>query len=203
MVKIYKIMRTSTYPIESSILNRHSPRALSGEPVTEQELLTLFEAARWAPSAYNAQPWRFVYAHQGTSHWQPLFDLLVEFNQGWVRHASALIVITAQSVFEQTGKPNPTHAFDTGAAWENLALQAQALGLVAHGMAGFNYEKAAEVISLPQDSVVLAMVAIGRPGKVEDLPESLREAEQLTDRMPLMQIVHEGAFPHVDDPKAA
>jgi len=186
--------RTPNYPIEPYILNRWSPRAMSGEEMSDEELMTLFEAARWAPSSYNNQPWRFIYARRETQHWQTFFDLLGEFNQSWCKNASALVVVAARKTFEYNGKPSVTHAFDTGSAWENLAIQATATGYVAHGMEGFDYQAAASTLHVPDDHVVLAMIAIGKPGKKEDLPEDLQKDEQPNDRRPLGEIVMEGTF---------
>ena len=116
--------RKPAHTILDLILNRHSPRAMSGEKFTEHELLQLFEAARWAPSSFNNQPWRFIYAHRETAAWKVLFDLMVPFNQSWAKDAAVLLVVVSSNLFEKTKKPSRTHSFDTGAAWENLALQA-------------------------------------------------------------------------------
>ena len=134
--------RQSDHPIESLILQRWSPRAMSGEPLSQEELLTLFEAARWAPSTYNEQEWRFLYGRRDTPQWPLFFDLLVEFNQSWCRNAAVLVVVLARKTFTRNNKPNAVHLFDAGAAWENLALQAAAMGLVSHGMMGFDFDKA-------------------------------------------------------------
>ncbi len=186
--------RRPIYPIQSLILNRWSPRALSGEAMTDDELMPLFEAARWAPSSYNNQPWRFVYARRDTPAWVTFVELLGEFNKGWAPQAAALVVVVAKSVFDYNGKPSVTHQFDTGAAWENLALEANARGLVAHGMEGFDYKTAKQRLEIPDDHVVLAMIAIGKPGKKEDLSEELQERERPSDRRPLSEIVMEGRF---------
>lgn len=186
--------RTSTYPINPLILHRWSPRALSGEAIDETDLMTLFEAARWAPSAYNNQPWRFIYAKRDTEHWDALFGLMVEFNQRWTKQAGALVVVVSNGAFEYNGKPNPTHAFDTGSAWENLALQASSMGLIAHAMSGFDYEAAREVLGIPEGFHVHAMIAIGKPGTTEDLSEDMQEQEVPSDRRPLNEIIMEGRF---------
>jgi nitroreductase len=167
---------------------------MSGESMTQEELMTLFEAARWAPSSYNAQPWRFIYARRDTQHWQTFFDLLVEFNQSWAKDAAALVVVVARKTFEHNDKPSVTHAFDAGAAWENLAIQASSTGFVAHGMEGFDYEAAARIFNIPDGYVVLAMIAIGKPSKKEDLSEDLQAQEAPNDRRPLSEIVMEGEF---------
>lgn len=186
--------RTPTHPIQPLILNRWSPRALSGEPMSDEELLPLFEAARWAPSSYNNQPWRFIYARRDTEHWDTLFGLLVDFNKGWADKASALVVVISKKTFDFNGKPSVTHAFDTGAAWENLALEASARGLIAHGMEGFDYEAARTKLNVPDDHDVHAMIAIGKPGAKQNLPLDLQEKEVMSDRRPLSQIVMEGKF---------
>src|SRR5688572_11707933 len=115
--------RKPDYPIQTIFYRRWSPRALSGEPITDDELLTIFEAVRWAPSTYNEQEWRFLYARRDTEHWQTFFGLLVEGNQAWCKDAAALVVVLSHKVFSRNGKPNPVHTFDAGAAFENLALQ--------------------------------------------------------------------------------
>ena len=115
---------------------------MSGEAIDESELLTLFEAARWAPSSGNSQPWRFLYARRDTEHWPVFLDLLVERNREWCVNAAALVVFVSRTVHEQTGRALITHAYDTGAAWMSLALQGWLKGLVVHGMAGFDYGRA-------------------------------------------------------------
>jgi len=186
--------RQPDYPIDPVFIRRWSPRAMSGEPISDRELLTLFEAARWAPSSYNEQPWRFLYARRDTGHWSTLFDLLVELNQSWAKNAAVLVVLVSKKTFSHDGTPNKVHTFDAGSAWENLALQAARMGLVAHGMAGFDAEKARRELRVPEDFAVEAMIAIGKPGRSEDLPEALREREVPSGRKPVSEIVSEGPF---------
>ena len=186
--------RKPNYPIQALILHRHSPRAMSGASLSDDELMPLFEAARWAPSSYNAQPWRFVYAHRDTEHWDTFFNFLVEFNQSWAKNAAVLVVVLSRRLFEKNDKPAPTHAFDAGAAWENLALEASSRNLVAHGMEGFDYVAAREKLGVPDEYDVQAMIAIGKPGRKEDLPEDLQEGEVPSDRRALEEIVMEGRF---------
>jgi nitroreductase len=186
--------RTSQYPVKTLILNRWSPRAMSGESLEDATLMALFEAARWAPSSYNGQPWRFVYAKRGTAFWQPLFDCLVPFNQSWAKNAAALVIVCSRTTFELNNKPSRTHSFDTGAACENLALQGSAMGLVVHAMEGFDYDKAANVTNVPKEYRVEVMFALGKPGNISDLPKELQEREVLSDRKPLAEIVFEGTF---------
>jgi nitroreductase len=189
--------RKAEHAIQPLFLHRWSPRAMSGEPLTELELLTLFEAARWAPSTYNEQEWRFLYARRETPQWPVFFDLLMEANQAWCKNAAVLAVVLARKVFTHNGKPNPVHLFDAGSAWENLALQATTMGLVSHGMAGFHFEKARTALHVPEHFAVAAMFAIGRPGNPADLPPELRERETLSGRRPVRESICEGPY----DPK--
>lgn len=182
------------YEVDELFLDRWSPRAMSGEAVSEEELMKLFEAARWAPSSYNNQPWRLLYARRDTGHWPAFLGLLVEGNQAWAKDAAALVLFVSKETFDFNGKPYPTHSFDTGAAWENLALQATLLGLVTHGMQGFDYERARAELNIPEGFRVEAMVAIGRPGDPARLPEKLREREAPSGRKSLSEITCEGAF---------
>ena len=187
-------VRKADYPIDLLFLNRWSPRAMSGEAITEEELFTLFEAARWAPSSYNGQPWRMLYARRDTPHWPLFFDLLVEFNKTWAKNAAALVVFISKTTFDHNGEPAVTHSFDAGAAWENFALQGTLRGLVVHGMQGFDYEKARKVLNIPDGFQVEAMAVIGKPGPKEDLPEKLQEREIPNDRRKLTETVFEGPF---------
>ncbi|MHA3772981.1 nitroreductase family protein [Verrucomicrobiota bacterium sgz303538] len=186
--------RTPDHPIEGLIVRRWSPRAMSGEPISDQEMLTLFEAARWAPSTYNEQEWRFLYARRDTAQWPVFFDLLVKGNQAWCARAAMLVVILAHKVFARNGKPNPVHLFDCGNAFENLALQGTAMGLVVHGMQGFDFEKARTSLAVPDDYAVVAMFTVGRPGDPADLPEEIREREVPSGRRPVQQSICEGPF---------
>jgi nitroreductase len=190
--------RTAAYQIEPLFLKRWSPRAMSGEPLSDEELRTLFEAARWAPSTYNEQEWRFLYARRETPEWPVFFDLLVEGNREWCRQAALLVVVLAHKVFSRNGKPNPVHLFDTGCAVENLALQGAAMGLVVHGMQGFDFEKARTSLEVPEDYAVAAMFAAGRPGDPAQLPKHLQEREKPSGRKPIEQIICEGAFAFVE-----
>lgn len=186
--------RRADHPIEPLFLRRWSPRAMSGEAVSEGEMLTLFEAARWAPSTYNEQEWRFLYARRNTASWPLFFELLVEGNRAWCQRAALLAVILAHKVFQRNGKPNPVHLQDCGHAFENLALQGTAMGLVVHGMQGFDFEKARTTLAVPDDYAVAAMFAVGRPGDPDELPESLRQREMPSDRKPLSELIREGRW---------
>jgi nitroreductase len=187
-------MRETQYPVDELFLDRWSPRALSGESISEEELMSLFEAARWAPSSYNNQPWRILYARRDTEHWPAFLGLLVEGNQAWAKDAAALLLFVSKETFDFNGEPYPTHSFDTGAAWENLALQATMLGLVAHGMQGFDYARARSELNIPEGFRVEAMAAVGRPGDPARLTERQREREVPSGRKTLPEIICEGAF---------
>ena len=186
--------RTPDYPVETLFVDRWSPRSMSGEPLTNAELMPLFEAARWAPSTYNEQEWRFLYAHRDTPHWPTFFGLLMEANQAWCHRASVLIVVLSHKVFEKNGHPNPVHTFDTGAAFENLALQGTAMGLVVHGMAGFDRHKTRSMLGVPDDYEIEVMVAVGHPGDPADLPPQLQTREIPTERKPVAEFIREGKF---------
>jgi nitroreductase len=186
--------REAAHGVEPVFVRRWSPRAMSGKEISDEQLRRLLEAARWAPSSYNEQPWRFIYARRDTEHWQTLFDLMIEFNQQWASKAAVLFVVVSKRMFAHNGKPNGCHSFDSGAAWQNLALQGSMMGLVVHGMAGFDAEKARRSLHIPDDYAVEAMIAVGRPGRTEDLPESMREREVPSDRKPLAEIACEGSF---------
>jgi nitroreductase len=190
--------RQTEHTIAPLFTDRWSPRAYTGEAIPEATLLGLFEAARWAPSASNIQPWRFIYAVRDTPAWAPLFDSLVEFNRGWAQHASALVLVLSKKTWLPHGKtdpvPNATHAFDTGSAWMSLALQASLAGWPAHGMGGFDKDKARAAAGVPADYDLQAMVAIGRQGDKAKLPEALQTRETPSTRLPLAQIVASGRF---------
>lgn len=187
--------RTSEYPIQPLLLSRTSSRAFSEERLTEEELLSLFEASRWAPSCFNSQPWRFVYARKGEKEWETFFNVLVDANKAWCKDADTLAVAIARKNFEHNGKPSATAPFDTGAAWMNLALEAHSRGIVAHGMAGFDYEALKKALNIPDSFAIQAMIAIGKQGEVEKLPEELKKKETPSLRKPLNEIVAKGHFP--------
>ena len=187
-------VRKPSHPIYPLILNRWSPRSMTGEELDDDDIMSLFEAARWAPSSYNNQPWRFIYAKRNTGHWHRLFSLLADPNKIWAKNAALLVVVISRKNFEFNEKPARTHQFDAGSAWENLALEASSRGIVAHGMQGFDYEKARVDLGIPVDFEVMAMIAIGKKGPKEDLPAKLQDKEKLSDRKPLKDIIMEGIF---------
>jgi nitroreductase len=187
-------MRESKYDINSDILNRWSPRAFSGEKIADEDLMAMFEAGRWAPSSYNSQPWRFIYAKRETPEWDDIFNLLADPNQVWCKNASALVVIISRKNMEYKEKPDRTHAFTTGAAFQNICLEGMNRGVATHGMAGFDFDAAYEVLDIPEPFEVQAMLAIGKQADKSVLPEDLQKAEVLTDRKPLEELVMHGKF---------
>jgi len=186
--------RKPDFDVDAIFLNRWSPRSMSGDEISREVLFSLFEAARWAPSSNNNQPWRFLYARRNTDYWPIFFDLLTEQNKIWAKNAAALIVVISKTTFDYNEKPARTHSYDTGAAWENLALQGSLKALVVHGMQGFDYDRAKRALNIPDVFQVEAMIAIGTPGRKEDLPESLQEREMPSPRKKLSEIVMEGNF---------
>ncbi|CAD5201553.1 nitroreductase family protein [Pseudomonas sp. FEN] len=191
--------RSSTYAIDPIFLERWSPRAFDRDAViSDQDLMTIFEAAHWAPSSFNSQPWRFIYARKDTPEWSRLFDLLVPMNQGWAVGASALVVLVSATTAQPPGAPGPmpsySHSFDAGAGWAYLALQATRLGWHAHAMAGFDVERAYEALDVPKTYRVETIIAIGRLGDKSLLPPPLQEREQPNGRRPVEELVMEGGF---------
>ena len=186
--------RRPDHLVETLFYHRWSPRAMSGESLSRAELTSLFEAARWAPSSFNEQPWRFVYAERDGEHWPRFFGLLSEGNRRWARAAAVLIVVLSRTAFERNGNPARTHSYDTGAAWQNLALQGSRTGLVVHGMAGFDYDRARELLEVPEEFAVEAMIAVGWPAPAEVLPEPLREKEIPSGRKPVAEFAFPGLF---------
>jgi len=179
--------------IEPFFVNRWSPRAMTGEEITREELMRLFEASRWAMSSMNNQPWRFLYAFRNTQQWETFFNLLSPGNQAWCKNAAILLVIVSKTTFDN-GKPARTHSYDTGAAWYSFALQGTMMGLVVHGMQGFNYDKAKELLAVTDEYHVEAMAAVGRPGNREELPQNLQERETPSQRKMAEEFAFEGGF---------
>lgn len=191
-------IRVPEHDIAPLFTDRWSPRAFTGEAIDDATLFRFLEAARWAPSGFNSQPWRFVYGHRDTPAWQPIFDSLSAYNQGWAHRASVLVAVISSTLWQQAGKSEPqpatSHSFDTGAAWASLAFQATLSGWHAHGMGGFDKEKLRTSIGVPADHVLEAVIAIGRQADKSVLPEALQARESPNQRRPLKEIVAEGRF---------
>lgn len=191
--------RKADHPIHEMFLNRWSPRAFTNEPITTEELLTMLEAARWAASSYNSQPWRFLYALRDMPAWERFLNLLVPFNRSWAKQSSALVFLVSNSTMlsPRSGNqvPSPTHSFDAGTASGYFALQASLMGWYAHGMVGFDADRAFEELSVPEGYKVEAVYALGRMADPAGLPEELRAREVPSDRRPLVELAFEGGFP--------
>ncbi len=184
------------HPIHDLLKRRWSPRAFSDRPVEAEKLRMLFEAARWAPSSNNEQPWRFIVATKDDeTEWNRLFACLLEGNRKWAYRAPLLILSAAGLNFEDDSTPN-RHAFhDTGMAVENLVLQATALGLATHQMAGFDGEKARADLKIPSGYEPVAMIAVGYPGDPASLSDRLREREwQPRVRRPISEWTFSGLW---------
>ncbi len=190
--------RCPDHPIEAMFLNRWSPRAYDATSMPAADLLIILEAARWAPSAYNIQPWRFLYSHRDDVHWQLYLSLLDEFNTSWALHASALVVVLSDTMVPGVDNGEPklsgTHSFDAGAAWAQLALQATSLGYHAHAMAGIHFDQVRKSLAAPEQFSIEIVVAIGRRADPSMLPKEFGCREQPSQRMPLNDIAFSGSF---------
>lgn len=180
------------------ILDRWSPRAFEVAPMTQDELLALLEAGRWAPSAYNSQPWRFLYARRDTPDWERFLSWLIPFNQSWAMNASAIVYIASRSVTTSSSSPEPrpapTHAFDAGAASVLIQLQASQAGWATHPVSGFDHDLARAGLELPEEYALNAALVIGKQGDPSVLPEGLSAREAPSDRLPLESVSFEGRF---------
>jgi nitroreductase len=185
-------------PIHEVIRRRWSPRAFLDSPVEPDKILSLFEAARWAASGSNEQPWAFLVAtRDDRENYAAMLAVLVEFNRGWADKAPVLILTLAHTQFEKDGRPNRHGPYDLGQAAANLALQATALGLEAHQMAGFNVQAARESFHVPDGWEPMSVIALGYPGNADSLPEKLREREMSQrTRKPLESFVFSGSWGH-------
>lgn len=191
--------RQAEHPIEPLFLDRWSPRAFTGEEIPVAELNSLLEAARWAPSSFNSQPWRFLYARRGTPGFEQFLSLLNPFNQQWAKNAAVLIVAVSARTFVRPGTTEVivarTHSFDTGAAWAHLALQASKLGWHAHGIGGFDVDRTRSELKVPDGYEVEIAIAVGRQGDKSLLPETFHKGETPSGRRPLAETAFEGTFP--------
>lgn len=195
MAILHKPAGTST-PIHEVISHRWSPRAFDSRSVELEKLRSLFEAARWAASSYNAQPWFFIVASKNDAeNFNKVLDSFVEFNQGWAKGAPVLALSVARLKFEHNGEPNRHSFHDVGQAAATLALQATHLGLQVHQMAGILPEKARQIFGIPEGYEAVAGFALGYPGDPASLPDSLRQREtEPRSRKPLASFVFTGKW---------
>ena len=183
--------RQTDYPIETHFLCRWSPRAMNSELIDRELLMTLFEAARWAPSSGNVQNWHYFYALKPSEEFDLFYSFLDAGNQEWCHKAAALIVVVDQTITD-TGRTIRTHAFNVGLSAENLLLQGCAMGILVHPMAGFSAETAIAHLNLPENWQPLAMIAVGHFGEISELSEKNIAREFPSGRKPLSETVHEG-----------
>jgi nitroreductase len=193
MPVLHKHAETSS-PIHDIISHRWSPRSFDSRPVEREKLRSLFEAARWAASSYNAQPWNFIVATKDEpENYKKILDCFVEFNQGWAKSAPVLAISVAALKFAHNGEPNHHGFHDVGQAAATLALEATNLGLQVHQMAGIFPQKAKEIFHIPDGYEAVAGIAIGYPGDSSALPDQLREQEHAArQRKPLASFVFTG-----------
>ncbi|MBI5136732.1 MAG: nitroreductase family protein [Nitrospirae bacterium] len=183
------------HPVHSLLRERWSPRAFSGRPVTDAELRAVLEAARWAASSYNDQPWAFVVTRRGEPAFQRLLDCLVPGNREWARHAPVLMLSVARAAFAHNGAPNRHAWHDVGQAAAQMTLQATALGLHIHQMAGFDPDAARAALGIPGGHQPVAAIALGEAGDPDGLPDSLRERERAPrQRVPQDAFVFNGRW---------
>lgn len=190
--------RTATHPIDPLFLQRWSPRAFDGSKLSDTELRTILEAARWAPSSFNHQPWRFIYAHRESPDWERFVGLLMPFNAMWARHAAVLLFILSDTMIQlprdTAQSVSHCHSFDAGAAWAFMALQATRMGISTHGMAGVDFARARKELSVPESFKIEAAIAIGRAGDKSKLPPEMQSREAPNGRRDLSEFVMEGRF---------
>lgn len=188
--------RQSDQAVDPQFLRRWSPRSMSGEVIAPATMMTMLEAARWAPSSGNTQPWRFIYAFRDTPYFARLFAALNPGNQIWCAKAGALLLLASQTQSEKRGQilPLTKHSFDAGAAWMSLALQGNLLNMVVHAMGGFDPALARTATALPSDYEPEAMIAVGHPAPTEELPEKLRDREKPSGRNKVGEFAFEGKW---------
>ncbi len=183
-----KTYRKVSQEIDELFWCRWSPRAMTGETLKQNEVLSLLEAARFAPSSFNEQPWRFIYSLKDSLAWQKILDCLVPFNQEWAKNSGALVIVLSRKNYLKNNKLNDKASFDTGSAWQNIALQASLKSLVAHGMGGFDLERLRNSFSINDDYNIEIVIALGHLAPDSTLSEELAQLEKPSDRLDLGQI---------------
>lgn len=172
----------------SLFYERWSPKAFEAEPLTEEELTALFDAARWAPSSFNEQPWRFIYSRTVEER-DEIAGTLSKKNRHWAGRAPHLAIVLAKRRFSKNGKPNTVAEFDTGSAWMSLTIQARMLGIHTHAMGGFDRDSAASLTGIdPDEFKPMCVIAIGRRGSPDVLPEGVEERSDSSPRKPIEEI---------------
>lgn len=184
--------RTTDTKLHALFLDRWSPRAFDASDMPDEDLHTILDAARFAPSAMNHQPWRLLYAKRGDANWERFLSYLMPGNRVWAENASVLIYIASDRFMGE--RASGTHSFDAGAAWGMLALQATMLGYHTHGMAGVDFKAAAEGLGVPESFKLEAAIALGKMGDPATLSEALRAREVVSGRKALDEIAYPGDF---------
>lgn len=186
----------SDFPVHQLIRDRWSPRAFADKLVPADVLRSLFEAARWAPSSNNEQPWAYIVATKDdTANFERVLGTLVEFNANWAKHAPVLAITVAELAFAKNHAPNRNAQYDTGAATALLSVEATAHGLAVHQMAGFDPAKARQAFGIPPEWEAIAAMAIGYPGNPDTLPQSLKDRELAPrSRKPISEFVMTGSW---------
>lgn len=189
--------RQPDHEIDPIFIERHSPRAFTGEALPEPELMRMIEAARWAPSSYNSQPWRFLYALRGDANWETFLGLLVPANQKWAAQTGAILFLVSNGRMKVGDelKPSYSHSFDAGTASMAFQLQAIRQGWHAHGMVGFDHVRAPEVLAVPEHHRIEAAFAVGRKTAEADLSEEQKPREAPNGRRPIAEFAFPGGFP--------
>lgn len=185
--------RKAAYAIDEAYINRWSPRAFSTKEVEEEKLNAIFEAARWAPSAANWQPWNYIVARKEEDR-ATFLSFINENNVEWCKRAPVLVLAISKKTRNEEGDPNPWHAFDAGTAWGYLSLEAYRQGLITHGMGGFDKDKARELLEIPAEYDINAVVAVGYHDPTTLLSDRNQQREVPSDRKPIESFVFEGKF---------
>lgn len=185
-------------PIDSTLANRWSGRAYdASKAVSKEQIIALLEAARWAPSCFGDQPWRFVVWDKQTDNksWQKAFDCLAPANQAWVKDTPVLMLVCADTLFNHNQKPNRWGQYDTGAAAENVCLQASSMGLMAHQMGGFDSDKAREAFAIPEQYIPMAMLCVGYAADINTVTgDALDRETAARTRRPLSELFFDGSW---------
>lgn len=185
----------TTHHIHPIIKQRWSPRSLSPQSLDKDKLQRIFEAARWAPSGFNEQPWRFIVGIRGDATWQKMYDALVEFNQIWAKNAPVLVVNLGKKTISKNGQANASFQYDVGQSIAYITFQAAAEGLVVHQMGGFNREALKKAFDVPDDYAVLTVCSIATQDSPDKLPPNFEEMERAPrQRRPLEELVYTEAF---------
>lgn len=187
--------RIVEFPCDNEFLSRVSTRAFDlNKDVSYETLMSCFEAAKWAPSSFNGQPWRYVYARSGSKSYNLITDCLIEFNKSWCKFVPIIVIVCSRKRFLHNDKPSPTASLDTGASYMSFVLEAHKRGLATHAMAGFDVEKLRQAFEIPDSYTIEALLACGYPAPASILPIALQEKETPSQRLKLEEFVSEGVF---------